>query len=149
MNQDDMSATITGTGSLLNASYKYAPTASIQSVTAPPGSILVNGTATTGTGYYNTTNVGVNNAWSGVGYSPTTIQTSLKVEGDAEINGKLKFNGKDLSVILEKIEERLGILTANPELETRWEELRKVRMQYIALEKDILEKEKILEILKR
>jgi hypothetical protein len=84
-----------------------------------------------------------------IGINQTSVNHKLKVEGDAEINGKLKVHGKDLSVMLEKIEERLGILFNNPELESRWEELRKLREQYIALEKDLLEKEKIMEILKR
>jgi len=50
--------------------------------------------------------------------------------------------------VLAGIEERLGILHPNPELEDRWDELKELREQYIAMEKDLLEKEKIMKILK-
>jgi hypothetical protein len=128
------------------------------------GSANTAGTMITGTdsgysgswGYYNinsgSTNPGLTVSpapYPNISVNQTSLNQTLKVDGDAEFNGKLKVNGKDLSVMLEKIEERLGILFNNPELESRWEELRKLREQYIALEKDLLEKEKIMEILKR
>ena len=62
--------------------------------------------------------------------------------------GDIKIGGKSLSEAIEKIEERLGILKPNPELEERWEKLKELRRQYIEMEKDILEKEKIMKILK-
>jgi hypothetical protein len=62
--------------------------------------------------------------------------------------GDLKIAGKSLSEAIEKIEERLGILNPNPELEDRWDQLKELRRQYIELEKDLLEKEKIMKILK-
>lgn len=73
----------------------------------------------------------------------------LKVVGDAEIEGKLKIGGKDIGEIIEKLEERLAILHPNAELEDRWEELKELGRQYKELEKDILEKEKIYNILKK
>ena len=60
----------------------------------------------------------------------------------------IKIGGKSLCEAIEKIEERLGILKPNPELEDRWDQLRELRKQYIELEKDLLEKEKIMKILK-
>ena len=60
----------------------------------------------------------------------------------------IKIGGKSLCEAIEKIEERLGILRPNPELEDRWDQLRELRKQYIELEKDLLEKEKIMKILK-
>jgi hypothetical protein len=63
--------------------------------------------------------------------------------------GDIKIGGKSLSQAIEKIEERLGILHPNPELENRWEQLKALRQQYMELEKDILEKEKIMDILKK
>jgi hypothetical protein len=54
-----------------------------------------------------------------------------------------------LSDAIEKIEERLGILNPNPALEDRWDKLKELRKQYMELEKDLLEKEKIMEILKK
>lgn len=67
-----------------------------------------------------------------------------------EVTGDIKFgNGKSLIETLNKIEERLAILHTNTELEKKWDKLRELGEQYRALEKDILEKEKIVEILKR
>lgn len=61
----------------------------------------------------------------------------------------IKVGGKSLTDAIEKIEERLGILKPNPELEDRWEQLKTLRKQYMDLEKDLLEKEKMWEILKK
>ena len=62
--------------------------------------------------------------------------------------GDIKIAGKSLSDAIEKIEARLGILNPNPELEDRWDKLKELRKQYIELEKDLLEKEKLMKILK-
>jgi hypothetical protein len=62
--------------------------------------------------------------------------------------GDIKIAGKSLSAAIEAIEERLGILNPNPELEDRWDQLKELRKQYMELEKDLLEKEKIMKILK-
>lgn len=50
---------------------------------------------------------------------------------------------------IEKIEERLAILRPNEELESKWEELKNLRQAYIELEKEILEKERIWNELKK
>jgi RNase P subunit RPR2 len=60
----------------------------------------------------------------------------------------IKIGGKSLTEAIEKIEERLGILHPNSELEERWDKLKDLRRQYVEMEKDILEKEKIMKILK-
>ena len=62
--------------------------------------------------------------------------------------GDIKIGGKSLTEAIDKIEERLGILHPNPELEERWDQLKELRKQYIELEKDLLEKEKLMKILK-
>ena len=74
---------------------------------------------------------------------------TLQVKGNAEFDGDIKLKGKSLNDILDKIEERLAILHPNINLEEKWEKLRELRKQYRELEADILEKEKIMEILKR
>ena len=56
--------------------------------------------------------------------------------------------GKSLTQAIEKIEERLAILKPNTELESRWEQLKELRNLYVELERDLLEKEKIMKILK-
>jgi hypothetical protein len=43
----------------------------------------------------------------------------------------------------------LGILRPNEELESRWDQLKELRKQYVALEKDLIEKEKMWELLKK
>jgi hypothetical protein len=79
----------------------------------------------------------------------TIAKTPLKVIGDAEIDGQLKVGGKNIGELLDKIEQRLAILTPNPELEAKWEELKELGERYRELEKDILEKEAIYKTLSR
>ena len=74
---------------------------------------------------------------------------TLQVKGNAEFDGDIKLQGKSLTDTVSKIEERLAILHPNERLEEKWEKLRELRKQYRELEADILEKEKIMEILKR
>jgi hypothetical protein len=93
-----------------------------------------------------------------VPYTLTTTGTSVyQNDNNVHINADgltmkegadIKIGGKSLSEAIEKIEERLGILKPNPELEDRWDKLKELRRQYIELEKDLLEKEKIMKILK-
>jgi len=58
------------------------------------------------------------------------------------------LNGKSLSSMFEKIEERLCILQPNADLESRWSELKSLKEQYQKLEKELLEKEKMWSVLK-
>jgi hypothetical protein len=71
------------------------------------------------------------------------------VNGDAEFDGDVKIKGKSITEVFDKIEERLAILHPNPELEDRWEELKELSKRYKELEKEIIEKEKMWDILKR
>lgn len=82
-------------------------------------------------------------------YGDITENNSLMVTGNADIKGYLKVNGKDIGESLIRIEDRLAILRPNVELEERWEELRVLRQQYMELEADILEKEKVYKILQK
>jgi hypothetical protein len=60
----------------------------------------------------------------------------------------IKIGGRSLTEAIDKIEQRLAILKPNPDLESRWEQLQNLREQYVELERDLLEKEKIMKILK-
>lgn len=60
----------------------------------------------------------------------------------------IMIGGKKLGEVISKIEERLAILRPNEELESKWEQLKELGRQYKELEKDILEKEKLMKILK-
>jgi hypothetical protein len=77
------------------------------------------------------------------------LSNTLQVNGDANFEGDIKIKGKSLVDSLEKIEEKLAILRPNEQLEEKWEELRNLRKQYMELEKEIIEKEKIWDILKK
>ena len=69
--------------------------------------------------------------------------------GDVIIDGDLKIQSESIKDLLEQIKDKLAIFKPNLELEERWETLRELKRQYIELEKDILEKEEIIRILKR
>jgi uncharacterized membrane protein YvbJ len=83
----------------------------------------------------------------GIGSSGSTVH----IDGDGltmKEGADIKIGGKSLTKAIEKIEERLGILHPNPKLEERWEQLKELRRQYVEMEKDLLEKEKLMKILK-
>ena len=52
----------------------------------------------------------------------------------------LLINNKSLKTWMEKVEERLNILTPNPEMEKEWDDLRKLGERYRKLEKKCREK---------
>jgi hypothetical protein len=119
----------------------------------PPLSQVYTSTGTTintGTSGQFLVNNGTSPVWADtISVSGHQTPSTLKVLGDAEFEGEVKINGKSLDKTLTKIEERLAILHPNEKLEEKWKKLRELRKQYQELEADILEKEKIVEILKR
>ncbi len=81
--------------------------------------------------------------------SSTTTSVNIDTNGiNVREGGDIKIGSKSLSDAIGAIEERLAILNPNPELEDRWEQLKELRKQYVELEKDLLEKEKLMKILK-
>jgi len=93
-------------------------------------------TGTSGAGTYNWNNT-----------TSTTVE--INTDGLTMANGTdITIGGKSLTKAIEQIEERLGILHPNPALEERWDKLKELRQQYIEMEKDLLEKEKLMKILK-
>ena len=94
-----------------------------------------------------TTSSGTSSIYSTYIANDSTV--SITTEGiDMKPGSDIKIGGKSLCESIEKIEERLGILKPNPELEERWDKLKELRNQYMELERDLLEKEKIMKILK-
>ena len=73
----------------------------------------------------------------------------LKVSGDAEFEGDIKIKGVSMSDRLDAIEQRLGILRPNNDLEGKWEKLKKLGEEYRKLEQEILEGENIWDMLKK
>lgn len=140
---DDWNLSTGAVGASVSGQYNYTynnttsagtpfPTITMSPNTLNSGQILTTGTN------------GLN--WGGLSnVSPGT----LKVNGDAEFEGDVKINGKSIADTLEKLEERLAILKPNPELEDRWEELKELSKRYKELEKELIEKEKMWDILKR
>ena len=118
------------------------------------GSITLPSTFTT-TRIGSTTNTTVPNGGytittgAGTGHNWNTGSTQINADGvQIKEGGDIKIGGKSLGEAIDKIEERLGILNPNPELEERWDKLKELRKQYIEMERDLLEKEKIMKILK-
>ena len=75
----------------------------------------------------------------------------LSASGRMELKGDgadLTINGKSLKGWMEKVEERLNILTPNPELEKEWDELRRLGERYRKLEKKCKEKAEVWNKLK-
>ena len=105
------------------------------------------------------TNISVGNGGSGSSYvfdnkwttaGTTAIQSSLRVNGDADFDGDITVKGRSITQTLEKIEERLAILPPpNLELERDWRELAELRQQYVELERELLEKQRVFDILKK
>lgn len=97
---------------------------------------------------------GPTSIWNGTNGAAVTISndlhgSTLTVNGDADISGDLKVQGKSIAESLDAIEERLAILRPNEELEEKWDNLRGLRKMYMELEAEIIEKEKIWGILKK
>jgi hypothetical protein len=73
----------------------------------------------------------------------------MKVECDAEFKGEVTIRGVKLDERLTAIEERLGILRPNNDLEGKWEKLKTLGEEYRKLEQEILEGENIWATLKK
>jgi len=106
-----------------------------------------------GNGYTYTTNTtNIPSPWivnGGTGSSPTM---AVNPSGTIEIKGEdadIKINGKSMVTWMEKVEERLNILTPNPELEKDWDDLRKLGNRYRTLEKKCKEKAQMWAALKK
>ena len=103
-------------------------------------------------GYTYTTNT-TNTAspWLATG---TNINPAMMVSqgGSIEIKGEdadIKINGKSMKTWMEAVEERLNILTPNPELEKDWDDLHQLGQRYRALEQKCKEKAQMWAALKK
>ena len=107
---------------------------------------------------------GVNTMLGGTGYTYTTNTTSpflatgsnpamvVNQSGSIDIQGQnadIKINGKSMKTWMEQVEERLNILTPNPELEKDWDELQELGERYRALERKCKEKAQMWAALKK
>jgi len=72
--------------------------------------------------------------YSFVGQNVLNVQPNNTVHIRGE-DADLLINDKSLKTWMEKVEERLNILTPNPEMEAEWDQLRKLGERYRKLEK--------------
>ena len=70
------------------------------------------------------------------------------IAGDAVFEGNITWQDRDMRAWFASVESRLAILQPNVRLEDEWEELAKIRQQYVELEKQLLEKQRVFDILK-
>ena len=103
-----------------------------------------------GTGYTYTTNT--TSPWIANGITGSSPTMAVNPSGTIEIKGEdadIKINGKSMVTWMEAVEERLNILTPNPEMEKDWDDLRRLGERYRALEEKCKEKAKMWAALKK
>lgn len=70
----------------------------------------------------------------------------IDIQGE---NADIKLNGKSMKAWMEAVEERLNILTPNPDMEKDWDELRRLGERYRKLEQKCKDKARMWEALKK
>jgi len=126
--------------------YTAQPSVVLNSTMSSGGSYIISTTDNTGVGSYNPFN-----GYKNIGVGTTGSDGTVYIDADGltmKQGTDIKIGGKSLCEAIEKIEERLGILKPNPDLESRWDKLKELRNQYVEMERDLLEKEKLMKILK-
>ena len=101
----------------------------------PPGDGYTYATNTTNSIWTTNTTVGSSN-WS-MRDSNVTPSGQLNLTGD---NADIVINGQSLNATLTAIQERMGMLVPNAEIEAEWDELRELAERYRELEKLCKEK---------
>ena len=87
-----------------------------------------------------------------IGSSITDYNMKVDQAGQIDIKGEkadIRINGKSMNKWMEQVEQRLNILTPNPELEKEWDDLRRLGERYRKLEKKCQEKARMWEALKK
>ncbi len=139
----DAAGTLGGYGAVPNwSSYNIDTSMGTDTITLD-SSMFTTGSITSPYTYTTTTGTG--------GYTMSTSPSTVLIDADGltmKEGADIVVGGKSLTQAIEKIEQRLAILKPNTELESRWEQLKELRNQYVELERDLLEKEKIMKILK-
>jgi hypothetical protein len=89
--------------------------------------------------------------WNDVSITGSSWDPAVKVDvAGIEIkeSSDLRIGDRSLKEFMDRVEERLNILRPNPALEDRWNELAELGKRYRELETEILEKERMWNILK-
>ena len=122
--------------SVNNDTITWGTGASYPGFGAVPGPTTFGPNVSGGTGYTYTTNT--TSPWIANGITGTNPAMVVNQSGSIEIKGEdadIKINGKSMVTWMEAVEERLNILTPNPELEKDWDELQELGERYRALER--------------
>ena len=109
----------------------------------PPGQVYVVGGGGGG-GTLGTSNISASN-W-------TTNTLTVPPSGRMELQGAqadIVMNGVSLNDTLKLIQDRLCMLRPNPELEQEWDQLRDLGEQYRELEKQLMEKQRAWDLLRK
>jgi hypothetical protein len=122
------------------------------SVVLNPTASVTDGITVSSTGgpYTITGTPGISVPWTGTSSNTITLDHSWAnhTSGKIKLDGPeadIEVNGQSLMSVLRNIEQRLNILQPNPELESEWEELRKLGDAYRKLESKIQAKMKTWE----
>ena len=97
------------------------------------------------------TSTGTNGTWSNPTVTMTDSTAKLDQTGTLELKGKnadLKINGISLTETLEGIQEMLGIMRMDPELEKEFEELKQLGQQYRDLRSKFQDQKRVWDTLK-
>lgn len=84
----------------------------------------------------------------GTTFTDSVVQPSgtLALAGD---NADILINGQSLNDTLRGIQDRLNLLRPNPELESKWDQLRELGEAYRKLEAELEEKQRMWDTLKK
>jgi hypothetical protein len=98
---------------------------------------------------------GTNYTWADTSYTtsytfaPNDASVNINTDGvEIKDGGDLKIGDRSMKEFMDRVEDQLAILRPAPELEEKWNKLKELRRQYEECKQDILEKEKIMKILK-
>jgi hypothetical protein len=140
------SISLSDTGTL-HSTYGAVPNVKVSGSTisaVPNVTVSSGGTGTSANAFWTTTGTGTTGpVWQIA--NPYTIMGA----GQNVQPGKVLIQGKDADLVIgdksmrdwmEKVEQRLNILTPNPELEKEWDDLRRLGERYRKLEKKCKEK---------
>lgn len=104
--------------------------------------------AASASGHFTINNQGTGS--TGYTFAPTNnTGAKIHVQGDAVFEGNITWQDRDMREWFESVESRLAILHPNPELEAEWSELVELRTRYVELERRLLEKQQVFDILKK
>ena len=109
--------------------------------------LTAGGTGGSGGTYYTTSTTSP--TWSIANNSNSAMAGEVRILGDAVFEGNIKWQDRDMREWFESVESRLAILQPNTKLEAEYEELAEIGRQYKELEKRLLEKQRVFDILKK